>query len=119
MRAFVPFTASTNWAFSGKDRARGAVHAKKFAAGGNAFAVFREPRDFDVRRKFAEGCLGEGEPSGHERFAGFHRRARGRIGRDGGESCDVARADVLGESGTDGLADFVIGQRTHAVIMAD
>ena len=55
----------------------------------------------------AECSLGQREAGHDERLAGAHHRAGGHVPRNSRERRHIAAADVLGERGLYGAADFL------------
>jgi len=77
--------------------------------GAGVFTIAQPFDNFRFSRKFAEGRFGKFDSGDNQRFARAHDGAGREICRNGCQRRRVAAADVLGERGLDGLADFFGG----------
>ena len=82
------------------DVEQGLAGLEVLAIGGGVF-------DLNRGRELAESGFGEGETRENQRFASDHDGGGLGVFGHGGQSRDVAGADVLGQGGLDGAADFV------------
>ena len=90
----------------GQNRAGGTGNAQQIIAAANMRAVVDQLFDLHRRRKPAERGFGKVQPGDDQRFARAHDGFECLRFWHGGERRHVAAADVLGQRGFDGGADF-------------
>ena len=100
-------------AFGAQERAAGTGNFQERRTGLHALAVAGKFLDLDFGRQLAKGEFSERQTGNGERLTGVHERDGLRIHGDSGKRGHVATAEVFGERGADGAADFC-GGKFHA-----